>query len=51
VRRATLGAFQQLPEIGVEAPVGYYGLNMGTAMGVPLAAVEPRITAAVFGQF
>ncbi|MFD9393794.1 alpha/beta hydrolase family protein [Streptomyces sp. NPDC060000] len=49
--RATLDALQQLPEIGDEGPVGYYGLNMGTAIGVPLTAVEPRITAAVFGQF
>lgn len=29
--------------------MGYYGLNMGTAIGVPLTAAEPRITAAVFG--
>jgi pimeloyl-ACP methyl ester carboxylesterase len=49
--RATLDALQQLPEIGTEGPVGYFGLNMGTAIGVPLAAVEPRITAAVFGIF
>ncbi|GLY88434.1 alpha/beta hydrolase [Actinoallomurus iriomotensis] len=46
---ATLDALQRLPEIGAEGPVGYYGLNMGTAIGVPLVAVEPRITAAVFG--
>lgn len=47
--RATLDALQELPEIGTEGPVGYFGLNMGTAIGVPLTAVEPRITAAVFG--
>ncbi|MER5544321.1 alpha/beta hydrolase [Streptomyces sp. NPDC002589] len=47
--RATLDALQELPEIGADGPVGYYGLNMGTAIGVPLAAVEPRISAAVFG--
>jgi cephalosporin-C deacetylase-like acetyl esterase len=47
--QATLDALQELPEIGPEGPVGYWGLNMGTAIGVPLAAVEPRITAAVFG--
>ena len=41
--------FQELPEIGAGGPVGYWGLNMGTAIGVPLAAAEPRITAAVFG--
>ncbi|MEV0636939.1 alpha/beta hydrolase [Streptomyces sp. NPDC050619] len=49
--QATLDALQELPEIGAEGPVGYYGLNMGTAIGVPLTAIEPRITAAVFGIF
>jgi pimeloyl-ACP methyl ester carboxylesterase len=49
--RATLDALQELPEIGAAGPVGYYGINMGTAIGVPLTAAEPRITAAVFGQF
>jgi hypothetical protein len=49
--QATLDSLQELPEIGPEGPVGYYGLNMGTAIGVPLAAAEPRITAAVFGLF
>lgn len=49
--QATLDALQELPEIGAAGPVGYYGLNMGTAIGVPLTAVEPRITAAVFGVF
>ncbi|MFL4908396.1 alpha/beta hydrolase family protein [Streptomyces sp. MMS24-I2-30] len=47
--RATLDALQELPEIGTDGPVGYFGLNMATAIGVPLTAVEPRITAAVFG--
>ncbi|MGD1217280.1 alpha/beta hydrolase family protein [Streptomyces krungchingensis] len=47
--RATLDALQELPEIGPDGPVGYFGLNMGTAIGVPLTAIEPRITAAVFG--
>lgn len=47
--QATLDALQELPEIGAEGPVGYFGLNMGTAIGVPLTAADPRITAAVFG--
>ena len=47
---ATLDALQELPEIGTDGPVGYFGVNMGTAIGVPLTAIEPRITAAVFGQ-
>ncbi|GAA5184331.1 hypothetical protein GCM10023322_25580 [Rugosimonospora acidiphila] len=48
--QATLDALQNLPEIGVEAPIGYGGgISLGTAIGVPLTAIEPRITAAIFG--
>jgi hypothetical protein len=48
--RATLDALQKLPEIGSEAPIGYGGgISLGTAIGIPLTAVEPRITAAIFG--
>ncbi|MFD7497139.1 alpha/beta hydrolase family protein [Streptomyces sp. NPDC059832] len=48
--RATLDALQELPEIGADGPVGYVGIGLGTAIGVPLVAIEPRITAAVFGM-
>lgn len=48
--RAALDALQQLPEIGTGGLVGFWGINMGTAIGIPFVAVEPRITAAVFGQ-
>lgn len=41
--RATLDALLALPEIG--GPVGYSGM---TAIGIRLAVVEPRISAAVF---
>jgi pimeloyl-ACP methyl ester carboxylesterase len=45
--KATL---DELVELGVTAgPVGYWGLSMGTVIGVPLVATEPRISAAVFG--
>ncbi|WP_331748020.1 alpha/beta hydrolase (plasmid) [Streptomyces sp. NBC_00984] len=47
--QATLDALQELPEIGADGSVGYFGIGLGTAIGVPLVAVEPRITAAVFG--
>jgi alpha-beta hydrolase superfamily lysophospholipase len=48
--QATLDALQQLPEIGTEAPIGYRGgITLGTGIGIPLTAIEPRITAAIFG--
>ncbi|GAB2995838.1 alpha/beta hydrolase [Amycolatopsis acidiphila] len=48
--QATLDALQALPEIGTEAPIGYGGgITLGTAIGIPLTAAEPRITAAIFG--
>jgi hypothetical protein len=48
--QATLDALQKLPEIGTGAPIGYGGgITLGTAIGVPLTAIEPRITAAIFG--
>ena len=33
------------------AAIGWYGVSMGTAYGVPLAAAEPRIKAAVLGMW
>ncbi|MFD8134562.1 alpha/beta fold hydrolase, partial [Streptomyces mirabilis] len=48
--QATLNALQELPEIGTDGPAGFWGINMGTAIGIPFVAIEPRITAAVFGQ-
>jgi dienelactone hydrolase len=47
--QATLDALQELPEIGTEAPIGYSGITLGTAIGLQLLAIEPRITAATFG--
>ncbi|MFH7334640.1 alpha/beta hydrolase [Streptomyces sp. KHY 26] len=46
--RAALDALRELPEIGADGPVGYLGIGLGTAIGVPLVATEPRIRAAVF---
>jgi dienelactone hydrolase len=45
--RATLDWLQA--QSGLDGPVGFWGVSMGSATGVPLAAAEPRITAAVFG--
>lgn len=46
--RATLDALQALEEVG-NGPVGYWGLSMGTILGLPFVAAEPRVTAAVLG--
>lgn len=43
--QATLDALQDQ----ADGPVGFYGVAMGSAIGVPLAATDPRIAAAVFG--
>lgn len=47
--RATLDALQAHGRVGHDVPVGFWGMSMGGAVGIPLAAAEPRITAAVFG--
>ncbi|MEU1090338.1 alpha/beta hydrolase [Streptomyces sp. NPDC005892] len=49
--RAALDALQELPEIGTGGPVGFFGVRMGTAFGMPLVAADSRITAAVFGLY
>jgi pimeloyl-ACP methyl ester carboxylesterase len=46
--RATLDALQAIPGFGT-GPVGYTGMTLATTIGIPLAAAEPRITAAIFG--
>jgi dienelactone hydrolase len=52
----TLLAAQTTPEwrsvldaLGDLGPVGYWGLSLGCALGIPLVAAEPRIRAAVLG--
>jgi hypothetical protein len=47
--QATINAVQALPEIDARAPIGYSGMTLASAIGIPLAAAEPRITAALFG--
>ena len=46
--RAVLSSVQALPEIG-DGPVGYWGLSMGTILGLPLVVAEPRISVGVLG--
>ena len=45
--RAALDALQDAGQ--ASGPVGYWGLSLGSAIGMPLVAAEPRISAAVFG--
>jgi dienelactone hydrolase len=46
--RSTIDELEKLDEVG-SGPVGYWGLSMGTILGLPLVAAEPRIAAAVLG--
>jgi hypothetical protein len=45
--RRTLDALLGLEGIG--GPVGYWGLSMGTILGLPFVAAEPRVSVAVLG--
>jgi dienelactone hydrolase len=47
--KAALDAAQSFDFVGAGGPVGYWGVSMGTAIGVPFVASEPRIGCAVFG--
>jgi cephalosporin-C deacetylase-like acetyl esterase len=47
--KAALDAALTFDFVGSGGPVGYWGVSMGTAIGVPFLSQEPRITAAVFG--
>ena len=45
----TIDALRALPEIGDAAPIGYSGMTLASAIGIPLAVADPRIRAAIFG--
>jgi dienelactone hydrolase len=47
--RATLDALLEVD--GIVDRVGYWGLSMGTHLGVPVVAAEERVRAAVLGLF
>ena len=47
--RAVLDALGALPDFA-GMPVGWWGLSLGTILGLPLVAAEPRIAAAVLGH-
>lgn len=46
--RETLSALKEVDGVG-DGPTGYWGLSMGTVIGLPYVASEPRIDAAVLG--
>jgi pimeloyl-ACP methyl ester carboxylesterase len=46
--RAVLDALQA-PDVLGSVSVGYWGISMGTLLGLPLVAAEPRISVAVLG--
>jgi pimeloyl-ACP methyl ester carboxylesterase len=45
---AVLDAVERLPDVGT-GPTGWWGVSMGTSIGLPFVATEPRITCAVLG--
>jgi len=47
--KAALDAAQSIAFIGKHEQVGYWGVSMGTGIGVPFVASEPRVKCAVFG--
>jgi pimeloyl-ACP methyl ester carboxylesterase len=46
---AALDAAQAFDFVGAGGPVGYWGVSMGTAIGVPFVAQQPRVACAVLG--
>ncbi|MDO9279502.1 MAG: dienelactone hydrolase family protein [Polaromonas sp.] len=48
--QAVIDFLGRLPEVNAEA-VGWYGISMGTAYGLPLVAANPKIKAAVLGMW
>jgi len=47
--QTTIDMLQELPEIGPDAPIGFSGMTLASAIGIPLVAADSRITAAIFG--
>jgi dienelactone hydrolase len=46
--RAVLDGLQKLDHVGA-GPVGYWGVSLGSGLGIPFVAAEPRVRAAVLG--
>lgn len=48
--QATIDAVQKLDTVR-DAPIGYFGLSMGTRFGIPLLAADRRLAVAILGLF
>jgi dienelactone hydrolase len=48
--RAAIDFLTQQPEVDAQA-VGWFGISMGTAYGLPVCASEPRLRAALLGMW
>ncbi len=46
--KVTINAVEELAEVGA-GPTGWWGVSMGSGVGLPFVASEPRFTCAVFG--
>lgn len=46
--RAVVTAVRELDDVG-DGPVGYWGVSMGSGLGIPFVAQDSRVRAAVFG--
>ena len=46
--KEVLDAVETLPDVG-SGPTGWWGVSMGTGVGLPFVSEEPRFTCAVFG--
>jgi len=47
--QATIAALQLVAEVGSAPRIGFQGMTLGSEIGIRLAAVDPRVTAGVFG--
>jgi pimeloyl-ACP methyl ester carboxylesterase len=47
--QATLDALQETDRVAAGGPTGFWGISVGSGIGIPFVAAEPRVSAAVFG--
>jgi len=47
--RTTIDALHDASAIDVDTPIGYSGMTLASAIGIPLIVAEPRIRAAIIG--